>query len=124
MRSGMTIGMEFFIGKMKKEQMSGRPYLKTQTGNLKRSWFVKSGIAPGIIWASTATRTKYAAIHQFGGTIRPKTKDYLSFTIGKKFVKTKQVHIPKRLYLFEHFKLRASKTINQKVWQALRVAYR
>lgn len=100
----MVIGIEFFSGHLQKTQMSGRPYLQTQTGNLKRSWFVRSARMMGFISATLATNAKYAAIHQFGGVIRPKTKDYLTFKTSTGWVNTKKVKIPKRLKLFETFK--------------------
>jgi phage gpG-like protein len=41
----------------------------------------------------------YAAIHQLGGVIRPKTKKVLSFTIGGKTYFAKEVKIPARPFL-------------------------
>lgn len=40
-----------------------------------------------------------AAIHQFGGTIRAKTKEFLSFRLNGRWVKTKAVKIPARPYI-------------------------
>ncbi|SIQ23471.1 phage virion morphogenesis (putative tail completion) protein [Rhizobium sp. RU35A] len=41
----------------------------------------------------------YAAIHQFGGEIKPKIASHLAFRIGDHFVKTDSVTIPARPYL-------------------------
>jgi len=41
----------------------------------------------------------YAAIHQFGGTIRPRSGPYLIFRLGGHLVKTREVFIPARPYL-------------------------
>lgn len=41
----------------------------------------------------------YAAIHQFGGTIRPKTARRLRFRMGGRLVAAMSVHIPARPYL-------------------------
>lgn len=45
------------------------------------------------------TNVVYAAIHQFGGIIRPKTKKALSFGKGKNKVTVSKVTIPARPYL-------------------------
>lgn len=45
------------------------------------------------------TNIVYAAIHEFGGEIRPKTAKYLRFKIGGKTIFTKLVRMPKRPYL-------------------------
>ena len=41
----------------------------------------------------------YAAIHQFGGTIRPKSADRLVFQVGNQLVFATKVTIPARPYL-------------------------
>lgn len=41
----------------------------------------------------------YAAIHQYGGTIRPKNKNMLQFRVGGRFVTVDQVNMPARPYL-------------------------
>lgn len=41
----------------------------------------------------------YAAIHEYGGIIRPKNAKYLVFRIEGKFVRTKKVTIPARRWL-------------------------
>ncbi len=42
---------------------------------------------------------KYAAIHQFGGTIIPKSKKRLAFSIGGQMVFAKSVKIPARPFM-------------------------
>lgn len=49
--------------------------------------------------AMVGTNVVYAAIHQFGGVIKPKEGKYLTFKIGDKWVKTKEVNIPARPFL-------------------------
>lgn len=115
----MASGMRIFSGKMQKEQMSGRPYLRTITGTLKRSWFVTVRTISQGIASSLKTRSKYAAIHQFGGTIKPKTKEYLHFKTDTGWVKTKAVRIPKRLDIFEAFRKRGPKIIYKSLLSAL-----
>jgi phage gpG-like protein len=41
----------------------------------------------------------YAAIHEFGGIIRPKNAKYLVFQIGGKWISTKKVTMPAREWL-------------------------
>ena len=45
------------------------------------------------------TNVKYAAIHQYGGTIKAKQAKGLFFKIGKKRFRKAQVRIPRRPYL-------------------------
>lgn len=48
---------------------------------------------------SVGSDRKYAAIHQLGGTIRPKQKKVLVFQIGGRTIFAKRVRIPPRPYL-------------------------
>ena len=41
----------------------------------------------------------YAAIHEFGGIIKPKNAKYLVFQINGKWIRTKKVTMPKREWL-------------------------
>lgn len=45
------------------------------------------------------TDVLYAAVHQFGATIKPKKGDRLFFTVGGRKVAAKQVRIPARPFL-------------------------
>lgn len=66
------------------------------TGRLRNSLTVQA-TATG---ANVGTNTKYAAIHQFGGVIKPKNGPYLIFpTGGGRFARVKQVTIPARPFL-------------------------
>jgi phage virion morphogenesis protein len=49
--------------------------------------------------ASWGVNRVYAAIHQFGGIIKPKSKKALRFKVAGGFVTTKQVTIPARPFL-------------------------
>ena len=53
----------------------------------------------GQLAASISTNKPYAAIHQFGGTVKAKNKPYLVFKVGDGFRRVKQVKIPARPYL-------------------------
>ena len=50
-------------------------------------------------FARIGTNKPYAAIHQFGGTVKAKNKPYLVFKVGDGFRRVKQVKIPARPYL-------------------------
>lgn len=50
-------------------------------------------------FARLGSNKVYAAIHHVGGVIKTKNKSFLTFYMGNKFVKTKQVTIPERPYL-------------------------
>ncbi len=45
------------------------------------------------------TNLKYAAVHQFGATIRPKGDGLLKFKIGDQWISKREVKIPARPYL-------------------------
>lgn len=45
----------------------------------------------------------YAAIHEFGGIIKPKKAKYLVFQINRQWIRTKQVTMPKREWLLKSF---------------------
>ena len=55
--------------------------------------------ATGSNSARNGTDKHYAAIHQFGGTVKAKNKPYLVFKVGDGFRRVKQVNIPARPYL-------------------------
>lgn len=73
---------------------AGTPILR-RSGELSRSIdFAVNGnqimVGSGLV---------YSAIHQYGGTIVPKTARALAFRIGNAFVVTKKVQMPARPYL-------------------------
>lgn len=77
---------------------------KTRTYSTGKPILVASGLlkrSPRVIevkpnYALVGSDRVYAAIHQFGGVITPKTKKALKFQIGGKFVTVKKVVIPPR----------------------------
>lgn len=72
---------------------------KVKTGHLRRS--IQSGVKRNgkDIEGYVGSNVKYAAIHEFGGKIRPKSKEYLVFMLNGQFKKVKEVVIPERSYL-------------------------
>ena len=79
------------------EQLSGIT-LNRQTGQLVRSVFVDRPVDKGrfieLLFGSSGV--PYAAIHEFGGTIRAKNAEYLRFMVDGQWVTTKEVTIPER----------------------------
>ncbi len=49
--------------------------------------------------AEVGTNVKYGAIHQYGGTIKARLKNFLCFNVNQSWVKKKSVTIPARPYL-------------------------
>jgi HK97 gp10 family phage protein len=83
-----------------------------KTGNLRRSIHIGgqgAGAEGGDIGrpaqpangaaVQVGTNVEYAAIHEYGGIITPKTAKALRFKIGDKWVMTQRVQIPARPYL-------------------------
>ena len=73
--------------------------LKARTHYLQRS--VKSTVRwiGRTVTGRVGSPVVYAAIHEFGGIIRPKNAKYLVFQIDGKWIRTKKVTIPKRAWL-------------------------
>lgn len=65
-------------------------------GHLKGS--VNYEASPTAVAVGTTDKVK-GAIHQFGGTIKPKSKKALKFKTSTGFVMTKKVEMPKRSYI-------------------------
>jgi len=114
--------MRFFQGMIERTQMSGRPGLKTQTANLKRSAKLERRITGRDSVVKLGWYAKYAMAHQKGMVIKPKTKSHLVFKIGSKWIKTKSVTIPKRLHVFEQFKANGREIILRATADQLRKA--
>jgi len=77
-----------------------------KAGKRNKNMLVESGGLRGSLseeagrdYARVGTNKIYAAIHQFGGVIRPKGSGHLGFKLGGSFVKTKSVTIPARPFL-------------------------
>jgi phage virion morphogenesis protein len=58
---------------------------------------ITSVVHPGYV--EIGTNKVYGAIHQFGGTIRPRSGEFLVFKLGGKTVLARKVTIPARPYL-------------------------
>ena len=114
--------MRFFQGMIERTQMSGRPGLKTQTANLKRSAKLEQRNQGRDLVVKLGWYAKYAMVHQKGMVIKPKTKSHLVFKTGSKWIKTMSVTIPKRLHVFEQFRANGREIILRATADQLRKA--
>jgi len=74
-------GLRAFVGRLQRDRLSGQG-VATRTGALKRSFGVSVGgdLASGIAGTVTTT-SKYFAIQEFGGTIRPVQAKFLAIPL-------------------------------------------
>ena len=75
--------------------------LKAHTHRLQQS--VKTMIRPtaNTVSGRVGSPVVYAAIQEFGGIIKPKKAKYLVFNIGGRWIRAKQVKIPKSEWLLK-----------------------
>jgi phage gpG-like protein len=120
--NGMVRGMRLFESKIIAEQMTGRPGLKVQTGNLRRSWVVGVERDIGSTVVTLGTATKYARAHQFGTIIKhPGSSN--GFGKGIK-IPAHEVKMPKRLHILEDFKASGLQILSKQVSRELFTAYK
>lgn len=118
------------VGKFKMKQLMGRPGLVKRRGTLSQNTRFRtfgSGMEAEGHFTIGGPAGKYAAIHEYGGTIFPKKGKYLTFPIlaptGTKIIgwrKATSVTIPPRLKfkdtikeLFPELKKQMAKTIQR-----------
>jgi len=73
--------------------------LKARTHRLQQSVKTIVKRTGNIVSGRVGSPVVYAAIHEFGGIIRPKNAKYLVFQIDGKWIRTKKVTMPKREWL-------------------------
>jgi phage gpG-like protein len=79
---GMYLWAEGALGKFKVERLSGAGGLKSVSGELRNSFHQRTtGETLANLQSLLFTTCKYAAIHEFGGTIRPKIAKMLAIPI-------------------------------------------
>lgn len=149
MNGAIVRGIREFEGQLIKFQMSGRVSddygLNRRTGNLARSWTVKTvGLKGGDQSVILGTTTKYARIHQTGGTINmparhnqaamvftgrkirdPNSKKKIRETVIRKAhsIGAYVIHIPKRLYVLEDFAGRGKDAIVRNIQSTLQAIF-
>lgn len=77
----------------KPKHRAGKPLL--DTGRLRNSIQAKADAQS----VTVGTNVIYAAIQQFGGTIKPKDKKALSFMVGNRRITVSEVTIPPRPFM-------------------------
>jgi len=110
---GIYRGVDDFRTWFTKEQLSGRKGpgygLKRQSGRAYSRWLIHARQLQRIYSVKLQSRAfnkgfNYLLKHQYGGFIRAKNPTgYLTFKIGDKWVRTRQVYIPKRITFYETF---------------------
>jgi phage gpG-like protein len=81
-RKGLYLWAEGALGKFKVDRLSGAGGLNVITGDLRRSFLHReTGEVLANLESHLFTTSKYAAIHEFGGTIRPKSAKMLAIPI-------------------------------------------
>jgi len=90
-RTGLLAGAQI----VKNDAKRRAPF---KSGTLKRSITEKP--RPAHLSISVGTNLPYAAMQEYGGTVRPKSKKFLKFDIDGKTIFTKgPVHIPAHPYM-------------------------
>ena len=98
MRRGMRAATIDVAGRVK-ELINGE-VLNRRTGRLWKSIQPEVAERLGRVIGIVGTDVKYAAIHEFGGIIRPRSESgRLAFRIGDDFVMTSQVEMPRRPFM-------------------------
>lgn len=72
-----------------------------KSARLQRSMTSRAALTTSPAGFEVGTNVQYAATHQYGATIRPKTKPLLRFKIGKRWVSKNSVEIPARPFIPE-----------------------
>jgi len=81
------------------------PALNRRSGRLWKSVHGEVHSRMGRVIGIVGTNVKYAAVHEFGGVIRPKSADgWLMFEGGDGFVRVKDVNMPSRPFMSRAFK--------------------
>lgn len=141
---GLRKGMEQFKTEVIRDQMTGRRYadfgLNVKTGTLRRSWRIAPRAEGTDYIVKLANDSKYARIHQYGGTIkhpggtpywmRPEAGMWIftPLSLGKlaaggygrletriKFTKPHDIRMPKRLHVMEEFQASGNEIIMRNI---------
>lgn len=83
-RLGLLKGMTDFREYFRERQLRGRPGLNRRTSALFNSFALlgsPKGAGLNDVWAKLASSSKYALIHETGGTIRPKRRKFLAIPL-------------------------------------------
>lgn len=105
-------------------QSAARQNAPVLTGTLRRSIHTETTEKSAQrVWVQVGTDLEYAAIHEFGGEIRPRRARALVFEINGEVVVTQLVRIPARPYLrpaFDQHRDEAVQTFRRSVADQIR----
>jgi phage gpG-like protein len=132
---GLKAGAELVRAEAVAKHLSG-PKMPRGKGSLKAATLARgSGDLAGSIntkvkvgtkiSAQIGTNLKYARIHENGGTIKPKTGQFLKFNIGGRDIFAKSVTIPKRPFLKPSLEAKRKEAVDlilDKIMEAYRKA--
>lgn len=119
------IGLDARSGMLDTAAQAGAEVIRTQAamnapyklGNLRRSIHtLKIDSSGSTVWYEVGSNLNYAAIQEFGGTIKAKKGRLLVFEIDGQLIFTKQVEIPAQPYLrpaFDEKKVEAIATVGR-----------
>ena len=95
----------------------GGPVLRRQTGVLMGS--IHGHVAPRgtSVNASVYSTCVYARIHELGGTIRPKSAQYLRFQIDGAWKTVSEVTIPERPYIRPSVEQALDEALEKEWWK-------
>jgi phage gpG-like protein len=99
---GLVQGMRnamFYVEKEAKSSFGIAGNLKVGTGLLRRSIHTTVKPEGSSVTGTIGSDVVYARIHEYGGTIVPRTAKWLQFKVNGQWVRTDKVTIPARPFL-------------------------
>lgn len=88
-----------YIEKYIKDSFGKPGNLKVISGKLRDSIIGEVERTQTAVIGILSSNKDYAAIHEYGGTIKATQSQYMTFTINGSWIKTKQVYMPAKPYL-------------------------
>jgi hypothetical protein len=103
-KRGLDFGMQLLVGNIQLNQLSGHgPFppsehrLGERTGQLRGALRANPAVVHGSeVTVEIENPVLYAGVHEYGATIYPRNKKFLSFQVEGKWIRAKKVTIPER----------------------------
>lgn len=99
LRVGLQHALIHYRDQVVKNITSGKYGIKTRSGRLRGSLETDIQGSGLDLKGYVGTNLVYAAIHEFGGTIKAKRAPFLVFQIGGNWIRKKRVEMPERGYM-------------------------